>query len=147
MAVRICIHITQQTDAMKVTKTEWGPGVLQEALKFWFYAEVASILLSLYDLFIIWTVPDAPTKSKPKVGTSEKGDSKAADATQPKAVSLESMKIYKKLLIDCCDILIPGSGVGWISIDPIILGVTGCISTLVSMSDVWVRVQGARKAL
>jgi hypothetical protein len=136
---------------MKVTNTSWGPPVLQEALKFWFYAEVASILLSLYDLLDIWSrvQPTADdTKQPSEKDMKEKGGAKLSPSAKPANArpAADINNICKKLFIDACDILIPGSSIGWIKVDPVIVGVTGCISTVVSMTDIWGRVQGAKKA-
>ncbi|KAL1301423.1 hypothetical protein AAFC00_005679 [Neodothiora populina] len=140
------------TDAMKVTSTTWGPRVLDESLKFWFYAIAASLLLSLLDL---WSAvfssttafsPSATQSEKQKDGLSNDSKSKAKnekpDATTPASVSLSKRQIYKKLFTDGCDILIPGSHTGWIPADALTVGVTGVLATLVSMADVWARVNG-----
>lgn len=139
---------------MKVTNTSWGPGVLRESLKFWFYALVASIFLSLYDLFIIWTA-EQPVLEKEKDDTSdisEKDTTKSGASSTSKlptssasAVTTRSEELYKKLLIDGCDILIPGSTLGWIPVDSLSVGITGCISTLTSMKDIWSRVAGSKR--
>lgn len=137
-----------QTDAMKVTNTTWGPTVLLESLKFWFYALAASILLSLYEMWILPTAPSETDKSvNGKATTGEKNSSttSAVEKTNAKAstgapkLATKSM-LCKKLIMDCCDILIPGSAVGWINIDPVTVGSTGCVSTLLAMGDVWSRV-------
>lgn len=137
---------------MKVTGTSWGPGVLQESLKFWFYALSASILLSIYDLCMIWTANEPVPEIKQNGQAVGKKDSNGSHKTTPvsskpsSAASVGTASIYKKLLIDCCDLLIPGAATGWIITGPVTIGVTGCISSLVSMEDIWKRVQMSKKA-
>jgi len=140
------IDVLLQTDALKLTATTWGPWVLREAYKFWFYAQVASILLSLYDLLLGWTTVELTVEVKSLDGkvVKVKDSSKAAAAEQSvkiKGGMADTLSIFKKLFVDGCDILIPGSTVGWINVDPLTVGVTGCISTAVSMRNIWVRIQ------
>lgn len=137
---------------MKVTSSSWGPEVLQESLKFWFYALSASILLSIYDIRMTWTTIEAVSEVTQNGQAVGMGDSKKSHKTTPvsskpsSAASIGTASIYKKLLIDCCDLLIPGAATGWIVTDPVTIGVTGCISSLLSMEDIWKRVQTSKKA-
>lgn len=144
-----------QTDAMGITDTTWGPGVLRESLKFWFHATAASILLNLYDLATIWMAANfVSTSIEPKevANVDEKnGTREVVDApvesrsTSANTASVDVAMLYRKLLIDCCDLLLPGSTLNWIPLDPVVVGATGCISSLTSMGDIWIRVQRSAK--
>lgn len=137
---------------MRVTSTSWGPGVLQESLKFWFYALCASILLSIYDLWMIRTTTGPFPEIKRNGQAVREKDSNGSHKTTPvsskpsSTASARTMSIYKKLLVDGCDLLIPGAATGWIETDPVIVGVTGCISSLVAMEEIWARVQTSKRA-
>ena len=47
----------------------------------------------------------------------------------------------KRTIIVGCDLLIPGSFLGWIPASSLQVGVATLVSTLLSMGDVWARVQ------
>lgn len=129
---------------MQLTNTAWGPQIQKEALKFWFYGIVASILISIYDLSL------AQWRSVQTISTNEEKqaiDKAVASKDEKKSPSSPSstdhiMKIYKQLVIDGCDLLIPGSAVGWIGADTVLVGIASCISTVIAGRDIWTRVQG-----
>lgn len=113
----------EQTNAMGVTSTSWGPEVQIEALKFWFYSISLSIVLGLHQ--ILSPIVVSPTKVRGSAATS----SNLSSSTQ----------IYKQLLIDGCDILIPGSSAGWIKAGPRAVGIASVVSSLVAAHGIWMR--------
>jgi len=133
--------VSLQTDALKLTATTWGPWVLREAYKFWFYAQAASILLSIYDLLLRWATVQSTIEMRSSNGKVKDSSKAAEQSVKSKGDMADTVSIFRRLLVDGCDILIPGSTVGWIDVDPLTVGVTGCISTAVSMRDIWVRIQ------
>jgi len=50
-------------------------------------------------------------------------------------------QLYTALLIDSCDILIPGSAVGWIPASSVTVGVASSISSVIVGQQIWGRVQ------
>lgn len=50
-------------------------------------------------------------------------------------------QLYTALLIDSCDILIPGSAVGWIPVSSVTVGVASSISSVIVGQQIWGRVQ------
>lgn len=48
----------------------------------------------------------------------------------------------KRIVVDGCDLLIPGVFVGWMQVSDLMIGVTMVISTAVSGGDAWVKAQG-----
>jgi len=50
-------------------------------------------------------------------------------------------QLYTPLIIDCCDLLIPGSAVGWIPVSSVTVGVASSISSIIVGQQIWVRVQ------
>ncbi|OCT51489.1 Peroxisomal biogenesis factor 11 [Cladophialophora carrionii] len=149
-------------DAVAGTWRPWAVTTQTEALKLWFYSLAVSVMLDLYEILVVYsndsTAPaPVPTPSPPATrskGSSIKEDEKQAarstksqpnapptagtDSLAFKAAKRRSM--YRQLVIDGCDLLIPGAAVGWLALDPITVGVAGSVSALVGGSDAWARV-------
>ncbi|CZT25045.1 uncharacterized protein RCC_10773 [Ramularia collo-cygni] len=127
------------TNAMGITKFDWGPKVQHEANKCWVYSLIASILLSMVEL--LWD--NVRTADASSVGKDEK-KSRTETSSQEKQPSTARSKLYIQLMIDSCDILIPGSAVGWspsaLAV-PLVVGVASTISTTLAGSQIWQRVQ------
>ncbi|KIW13098.1 hypothetical protein PV08_08285 [Exophiala spinifera] len=137
-------------DAMHITHNSWAPGLQFESLKFWFYSLAVSIVLGLYDLFMLdssaaHAEPPAvseKTKAKVTVRTGGKEASTVIEHT-PAPQNQNAHKrqaILKNIVADSCDLLIPGSIVGWIPIDPVPVGIAGTLSAILGGSDAWARV-------
>lgn len=153
---------------MGATSFSWGPRVQLEANKCWFYSLAFSIILSLYELWAPETpakenktLSSTPSSSgsttpseagnpmdgsrdeKDLTGNTNEGSEQAS--TAPSAISKPSTKsrakIYNQLLIDTCDLFIPGAAVGWIPVGPILVGTASTISTTVAGKQIWNRVQ------
>lgn len=134
---------------MLVTSNTWGPALQTEALKFWGYSLAVSVLLGLYNIFFVYPGPPSPSTSdkgnnrgkqipEPVEKTSAESTPKASTTPQ----SARQRTLYKQLVADSCDFLIPSAMVGWVRLDPITVGVAGSISALLGGSDVWARVNG-----
>ena len=121
-------------DAMGVWSTEWAASLFAEAMKFWFYSISLSITLSLIQLY--WSLGGS---FKETIGSSEKS-SKEVDAGAKWATALQR-NLVKKLAIDCCDIFIPGFTTGWLVVSSGTVGMLGMISTTLTSTDIWKRLQ------
>ena len=139
----------------------------EEALKIWVYGIAASIVLGLYELFTTY-YPEVGGGMASLDGDRKAGDGKARhdgpgatavdsrdrdrdrdrngrheDSPRPveRAASgrEERRRIVKQLVVDCCDILIPTSAVGWVGLDGTYVGMAGAMSALVSLSGMWMR--------
>ncbi|CAK3925622.1 hypothetical protein DOTSEDRAFT_177660 [Lecanosticta acicola] len=90
------------------------------------------------------TPVDGTTDEKEFSGSSTDVGSESA-STAPSVVSTSSTKsaskLYSQLLIDTCDLFIPGAAVGWIPAGPIVVGTASTISTTVAGRQIWKRVQ------
>jgi hypothetical protein len=132
-----------------VTTYPWARSLEIEANKFWVYGLGASILLSLVDLF---TLPGSTVATKDKAEqydekagknkTTSKSKSNAKTNTSVPA-SPGSQKILKQLTIDICDLSVPGTLVGWISLDKAYVGAAMFISSVLAATDIWRSVQTA----
>lgn len=99
--------------------TSWSGWVLFEAHKFWFYSLSLSLLGSLWMLI---------------VADKGRGERKVISGTI-------SSPWAKRLVIDGCDLLIPGSMLGWIAVSPMVVGMSMVVSTLLAAQDIWERAQ------
>jgi hypothetical protein len=139
-----------------------------EALKLWFYALAVSVVLDLYEILVVYspgstassppqaaTAPapapaSATSKGPPPVNEEKKHASRSTNAPSTAGAgagadsfdfnAAKRRSTYRQLIIDGCDLLIPGAAVGWLALDPITVGVAGTISALVGGSDAWARV-------
>lgn len=129
---------TVQSDAVGVTAVPWVPLLFREAQKYWFYSIATSALTQLYALYALWSssnaVSRATQKSREKAGIKAKLSSTS---------NTKNNKIYRQLASDVCDLLIPGSFLGWIKVDAMVVGIAMSTSSLFSMSDLWTQINGA----
>jgi hypothetical protein len=51
--------------------------------------------------------------------------------------------IMKKIIIDSCDLFIPGSTTTWMVVSSASVGVLSVVSTVLAATDIWTRVQNA----
>lgn len=138
-------------DAVTGAWRPWAVSTQTEALKIWFYALSVSVVLDLYEILFVYSDRVVATTSAPadqmkeKKPNSEGTERGPGEIVSPEADSqpLQATKrriLYRQLVIDSCDVLIPGAAVGWLNLDPVTVGVVGTISALVSISDAWTRV-------
>lgn len=102
--------------------------MMKHALEFWFYALATSCVLEAYKLIF-------PPQVAPPPKTPRKKGAVAQPTAQTQGRSILG------LFHACCDILIPGSLLGWLPVDPLYVGIAGSVTSLLSILDVWNRVQ------
>ncbi|KAJ9609748.1 hypothetical protein H2200_006076 [Cladophialophora chaetospira] len=138
-------------DAVTGAWRPWAVSTQIESLKLWFYALSVSVFLDLYEIFFVYSEQPGSTTSLFKHLTDEKKSASKSNgektseevASKPDSTSLQAAKLrslYRQLVIDSCDVIIPGAAVGWLSLDPVTVGIAGTISALVGGSDAWARV-------
>jgi len=115
---------------MGITAYDWADTAQLESLKFWFYAIVVSIILTLCDLFFM---------PRSKQATSQRGSS----STKRKQSTTRAAQtgLYLDLATDMCDLVIPGSAVGWIALDKVPVGLAMASSSLIAGTRMWHRIQ------
>jgi hypothetical protein len=128
---------------MGVTDAIWGGLLFREAQKFWFYAIATSILLSVVELWSATWIPasaDRSPESKSKIEGSEEqaGSSKGPNAADSARI-LQQNKLRSQLVMDCCDIFIPGSFLGWTPLAPLYVGIAMSISSALAMRVLWIQ--------
>lgn len=125
---------------MGVFSQDWAVQVFLEAMKFWLYSLIFSLAFGLLQLYQLSnTPPSFPADVK---GTMVK-DERIVPNNQSKAQSLKVQRqnIIRKIFVDGCDLLIPGSGTGWLPVPPPITGMASIVSTGITSMDIWERVQ------
>ena len=84
-------------------------------------------------------------KGKPIAKESGTTTTTAAAAAQPVPVSSSPYSsvspTVKRIIISGCDLLIPGSFLGWIPASSLQVGLATTVSTLVPLGDIWVSAQ------
>jgi hypothetical protein len=133
-------------DAMGIWSTTWAARVFVEAMKFWFYSLICSLALSQWKLYELMKEPKIP--SVPLSEKSEKVSAAAKKALKKQEQAVLDLKakrqaIMKTIVIDGCDLLIPGFVTGWLDTSSAMVGFAGILSTLLASGDVWKRVQKA----
>lgn len=130
----------RQTNAMGVTKYDWGPRLQSEADKCWFYAISFSILLSVYRFSQLLFA--AKTKASTTKGDNNSTkDEKSEESAKRPAKDLASAMLLIQLTIDCCDLMIPGNSTGWIPVDLYAVGAAQFTSSALAAQQIWRRVQ------
>ncbi|KAG4438992.1 hypothetical protein IFR05_005508 [Cadophora sp. M221] len=147
MGMFLFLESCTMLDAMGVYHTRWAAGLFVEAMKFWFYSLSLGILLALME---IWGFSGkAPVISKggegegEREGENKKVVEKAAQVQESRAMERTSKRrnAMKKMVIDGCDLFIPGSITGWLVISSSNVGMLCVVSTVLAGSDIWDRIQ------
>ena len=97
----------------------------------WFYGLSASIVLDLYELFALYYPPVSSISS-----IAQKKAERDAELASKRT------KLLKQLVVDSLDLLVPGSAVGWIPLDKVVVGMAGVGSAGVSLVGVLQREKG-----
>jgi hypothetical protein len=127
---------------MNIHPVAWNKLVLIEAYKFWFYALSLSILGAVLGLLFTPRVSTASKYSSDEKPSTKKDNGKAPTTVDAQGQSqAERTALMKRIVVDGCDLLIPGAFVGWMQVSDLVVGVTMVISTVVSGGDVWGRAQ------
>jgi len=122
------------TDVMGLTNLEWGPWLVRQGNLFWFYGLACSLLLGIWEIWFGEEVEEA------KTGAGEKDGVKKGSAEKEVVEKRAERDLpYKQIMIDGCDLLIPGAAVGWLPYSPLTISVAMSISTVLSMSDMWAK--------
>ncbi|RDW65805.1 PEX11 domain protein [Aspergillus mulundensis] len=112
---------------MNVARVDWHHALMTEANKFWFYALALSVLRCTWELLS----PQAP--DTPKTTGGEKSDPK----TTAKQTRAPKWPLVKRIIIDGCDLTLPGSFLGWTPVTPLQIGLGMVVSTVFAGHNVW----------
>ena len=129
---------------MGVYRTSWATWLFVEAMKFWFYSLTLGILLALMEL---WALSgDIPLYPVTSTGAEEDDEKVLEKATQDRISRMRERTVKKRnaakqMVIDGCDLFIPGSITGWLVISSSNVGMLCVLSTVLAMSDIWDKIQ------
>jgi hypothetical protein len=122
---------------MNVYPVYWNKPVIVEAYKFWFYALALSIVGALWGLlFARGSASGCASVDKAQQ------DEKKGGSTKKRKVE-GSGPLMKRIVVDGCDLLIPGVFLGWIQASEVVVGMAMVVSTLVAGRDIWIKAQQA----
>lgn len=127
---------------MGVYRTTWAAGLFVEAMKFWFYSLILGILQAVIE---VWNLSWKDlVVSSVREGKDEKVAEKVArgQESRTRERTLKRRKAAKKMVIDGCDLFIPGSITGWMVVSSSNVGVLCVVSTVLAGSDIWDSIQG-----
>lgn len=116
---------------MNIHPVPWALSLQTEANKFWFYGLSLSVLGSAWVLFS--GVTGIGNGGANKASSKSKGSSKS-NSIRTKRWSSTAMK---RIVVDACDLLIPGALLGWTGVGREVVGVGMVVSTLISGRDIW----------
>lgn len=126
-----------QLHATNVYPVSWNARVTTEAYRFWFCGLALSVLGCVWGVFLgMMTSPSSSSNKASSNGDSEK---KTEKEKGPVAQLPRSM-LVKRIVVDGCDLLIPGAFLGWIRVGELGVGVAMLMSTLVAGRDLWASV-------
>lgn len=106
----------------------WGDALQTEAYKFWFYGLSLSIAGGL------WTL--VSTAYARRDHAKVKGSSSSSSSSKP-GKRKWSATALKRVVVDGCDLLIPGAFLGWFRVGDDAVGVAMVVSTVISGRDIW----------
>ncbi|KAF7166629.1 hypothetical protein CNMCM6106_002372 [Aspergillus hiratsukae] len=109
--------------AMNVYPVYWNKPILVEAYKFWFYALALSIVGALWGLLF----GSASGSNSASVGKAPQ-DEKKDGASKERKVS--TSPLVKRIVVDGCDLLIPGVFLGWIQVSEVVVGMAMVMSKI-----------------
>ncbi|KAL4776623.1 peroxisomal biogenesis factor 11 [Aspergillus nidulans var. acristatus] len=119
---------------MGVARVDWYHPLMTEANKFWLYALMLSVIRCTWELFF----PSAP--ATPYKTSSSESEKSRAKGQQPRP-SPPKWPLVKRIIIDGCDLTLPGSFLGWTPVTPLQIGLGMVLSTVLAGHDVWVAQQ------
>ncbi|OTA89539.1 hypothetical protein M434DRAFT_398580 [Hypoxylon sp. CO27-5] len=146
-----------QIPGLAVWTPEWERTITVEAQRFWLFALVCGCLYNLMEIPL--TMASIPPPELPasleseKTGPSEKVDEEEAGKLKRKSVeelkeksrvwrqqvSVKTYKLGRAATANALDIVLPGSVVGWIKVQPGTVGLAMFVTTILTGMEVWER--------
>lgn len=143
---------------MGVETTSWGGACFLESNRFWFYAlalEILGLLWRLVWLRSEYHVSEGSTKPGSRdLDEKENKENEDENSAKPNGVTRAQVleeysncrrNLTKGLFVTSCDIMVPGSVVGWIRISASTMSAAAILSTLIVGRDRWIKAQAAAR--
>jgi hypothetical protein len=122
---------------MNIWLVSWNTPVLIEANKFWFYALCVSITGAVWELLFGSAAQSKTQKGHPDID-QKKEESEKPSSSKPVP---STIPLLKRIVVDGCDLTLPGSFLGWIALGDLGVGMAMVVSTVVASRDIWARAQ------
>ncbi|PGH27710.1 hypothetical protein AJ80_00497 [Polytolypa hystricis UAMH7299] len=144
-------------DALKIWETTWAKQVFIESYKLWFYGLTFYLAATVWQLLGLPGTPGNTTAASSKSTsssekTSSNGNAAAAAAEKDtkenaaavlgKGAGVSRQRLMKDLVVAGCDILIPGSTLGWIDVSFLTVASTAVLTSVLVGQDRWAKIQG-----
>jgi len=107
-------------------QTPWSSDIQTQAYKFWFWGLALSVIGAVWSLLF-------------SCGSSKLEKRNEKEKEKVKGNTSTGRTFMKRVIVDGCDLMIPGSSLGWISLGSEMVGMLMVLSTVVSMGDIWRR--------
>lgn len=121
---------------MNVHLVSWYTPVLVESYKFWFYAICIAIARTTLDLFL---GPVTPISENSSTDINEKkGEESSSISSEPVQ---STAALLNQLVIDCLNLTIPGSLLGWTPVSDMGVALAMLLSTILVWPAVWGKTQ------
>ncbi|KFY06620.1 hypothetical protein V492_07911 [Pseudogymnoascus sp. VKM F-4246] len=120
---------------MNIWLVSWYTPILIEGNKFWFYAICTSIARAVGTLLFGLATQGKPRNDRPDT------DEKSQGGHSPSSPAPSTASLLKQIIANSCDLTLPASFLGWISLGDLGVGCAMALSTLLAWGDVWSRVQ------
>ena len=126
---------------MGIWTTSWAAVLFVEGMKFWFYSLSLGIIAGVLELYQLYMEPVAVSGKKTEIEEKNKENEKVIQLMEITERKEKRSKIIKKILIDGCDLFIPGSTTGWMVVSTANVGLLSVFSTVLAATGIWIRVQ------
>ncbi|KFY26678.1 hypothetical protein V493_03949 [Pseudogymnoascus sp. VKM F-4281 (FW-2241)] len=136
IAAELCFDNAIVLHDMNIWLVSWYIPVLMEGNKFWFYAICTSIIRSVGTLLF-----GLAGQEKTQNGHSDTDQKRRQGRPVPSKPALSITSLLKQIVVDGCDLTLPASFLGWISLGDLGVGGAMVVSTVLAWGDVWSRVQ------
>ncbi|PLN81748.1 peroxisomal biogenesis factor 11 [Aspergillus taichungensis] len=128
--------------ATNIYPVSWNARVTTEAYRFWFCGLALSVLGCVWGVLLgIITSPSSSTSpSSNKASSNGSSSEKKAGKERGPVAQVPRSVLVKRIVVDGCDLLIPGAFLGWIRVGELGVGVAMLVSTLVAGRDLWMSI-------
>ncbi|KAE8146848.1 hypothetical protein BDV25DRAFT_143300 [Aspergillus avenaceus] len=133
--------------AMNIHPAPWNMSILTEAYKFWFYALGLSVFGAIWCLLFSSSQLEFSKGATAPKKQDEKQKGKRDPSKDDSAYQAQRTALWKRVVVDSCDLMIPGTFLGWLRIGDLGAGLGMVVSTVVSGGEVWKRAHTATVAM
>nr|POE75549.1 peroxisomal membrane protein 11 like [Quercus suber] len=127
-AFYLLFDATTYLDASGIRKFEAAARLQKEAYRAWLVGLVCNVLAGTYTLYNLRQAEQQQRRS-----------ADAEKAVEMKKLQKEKSATQLQLISDLCDLTVPGSALGFVTLDDGIVGLAGTVSSLIGLSAAWAK--------